>query len=124
MHVQLILDCIFSSNSFRYHCIEVLWILHQDLDQCNAQTTVSLLTLKLAIGTDLIHHSFSFSTYGKQHCCFVTFPYLEEKLLYVQKHNIAFPFCGMLLSFPVVSFRANLHSIVCLNIKELFTRSR
>ena len=113
MHVKLILDCTFSSNSFRYHCTEVLWILHQDLDQCNAQTTVSLLTLKLAIGTDLIHLSFSVSTYGKQHCCFVTFPYLEEKFALRAKTQHCFPFLRYVIIISRCKFQSEspLHSL-------------
>ena len=34
--------------------------------QCNAQTTVSLVTLKLALSIALIHFSFSVSSFGKR----------------------------------------------------------
>ena len=46
--------------------------------QCNAQTTVSILTLKLALGIALIHFFFCFSFWETIHRYFVTFQFLRR----------------------------------------------
>ena len=47
--------------------------------QCNTQTTISLLTLKLALGTALIHFSFSFSSFGKRYTNISSLFYFSEE---------------------------------------------
>ena len=50
--------------------------------QCNAQTTVSLLALKLALGIALIHFSFSVSSFGKRYFDILSlFNFTEEQFV-------------------------------------------
>ena len=60
--------------------------------QCNAQTTVSILTLKLALGIALIHF-FSVSSFGNDTPIFCHFSVSQKNSsYYMHKHNISFPY--------------------------------
>ena len=59
--------------------------------QCNAQTTISLLTLKLALGIALIRFLFLFHLLGKDTPIFCHFSISQKNsLFHIQKHNISF----------------------------------
>ena len=61
--------------------------------QCNAQTTVSLLTLKLALGIALIIFLFLFHLLGNDTPIFCHFSISQKNSsLYMHKHNIFSPY--------------------------------
>ena len=60
--------------------------------QCNAQTTVSLLTLKLALGIALIHFPFSVWSFGKRYTDTLSVISQKNSSFYMHKYNISFPY--------------------------------